>query len=422
MFPLVCVFFAQPVAAQPLKTLLTKLEQTHPAIISQFEQTLATEATVGEAKSAYLPRVNANANYGYQERDRDGGLGSNGKTDSKPLDTSLSITQNIFEGFRTTGSVAGAELNTLAAEAQYHSIRQQVFLQAIASYIDLLRQRHLLQLSMQNVQTLQNQVMLEQSRVSAGTGIAVDVLAVKSRLQFAHERYANFLGSFQQAEARFTQFFDITPDYRTLRLPSITPTSIPRSLDQTIQMALAKNPSLLQAEYQSDAAQTDRQVARSGYFPRLDVVASSNFQDSSDDITGDTATNIIQLRGSWELFSGFADKAREKRAIHSYQSALASSDDTRRQVIESAKTEWSGLVTAQQRTAILQNAVNIAQQVYSARTRLRDIGSESAINVLNAESELFSARINAVAAQYDGYLAIYRLLQAIGMLEIRVLS
>ena len=418
VFLCVFMFFAPSAQAQPLGFLLQRLGQTHPAVQSQYEQVLATEATTDEARAGYFPSVSANANYGYQERERTGGLGASGVVDSKPVDTSLSISQNIFEGFRTDASISSAEANSKAAEAQFYTVKQQVFLEAIASYIDLLKQRHLLQLSQQNIQTLQNQVALEQERMVAGTGISVDVLTVKSRLQFAHERYANFLGSFQQAEARFIQFFDMEPDYRTLRLPSLGAAALPQHVEAAIQISLMRNPNLKQVQLEVEAANSQKDIAKAGYFPRLDVVASSSFTDGADDITGETTTSQLQLRGSWELFSGFADQAREKRAIHGYQSALASAEDTRRQVIETTKRNWSALVTSRQRVGILQNAVNIAQQVYAARMRLRDIGNESAINVLNAESELFSAQINATAAQYDGYLAAYQLLQSIGTLEL----
>lgn len=422
--PMLCIGFVilfaldSPANAQPIRSLLQRVAQSHPAIISQHEQSLASEATVAEARSGYLPRVGTSASYGYQERERSGGLGSNGETDSKPLDFNLTISQNVFEGFRTEGAIDSAEAALYASSHRYTATRQQIFLESINAYIQLIRQQHLLQLSQQNIQTLQHQVAMEQERMMAGTGISVDVLLAKSRLQQAHERYAGFLGAFHEAEATFEQFFGMKPDYRTLRLPSVAPAAMPRQEAQAIQTALLNNPSLKQTEAQADSAYGERKIARAGYFPSVDVVASSNYNDASDDITGETTSNALQLRGSWELFSGFADKARETRAIHNYQSTLATAQNAQRQVIENTKRAWTNLITTQQRAQILQNAVSIAQQVYAARQRLRDIGSETAINVLDAENELFSSQINAVSAQYDSYISSFRLLQAMGMLEI----
>lgn len=415
----IVILFAQssPAGAQPLRFLLQRVAQSHPTIVAQYEQTLASKATVDQARSGYLPRVSTGVNYGYQERDRSGGLGTSGESTSSPLDFNFAISQNLFEGFRTDGTVQAAESSLASTHHQYTAARQQLFLQAINAYIQLIRQQHLLQLSKQNIQTLTTQVGLEEERMMAGTGISVDVLLAKSRLQQAHERYASFLGSFHQAEASFVQFFGMKPDYRTLRMPSVHRNAMPTQLPQAIQTALMNSPTLKSSQADADAAYSERTVARAGYYPQLDVVASSNYTESDDDISGETTTSGIQLRGSWEIFSGFADKARETQAIHNYQSTLASQQLAQRQVIESTKRAWANMITIQQRANILQNAVNIAQQVYEARLRLRDIGSETAINVLDAENELFSSQISAVGAQYDSYVATYQLLQTMGMLE-----
>jgi adhesin transport system outer membrane protein len=55
--------------------------------------------------------------------------------------------------------------------------------------------------------------------------------------------------------------------------------------------------------------------------------------------------------------------------------------------------------------------------VFEARDRLRRAGRETAVNVLDAENEVYSARINYVQAAYDGRRAIYRLLAAMGQLK-----
>ena len=44
------------------------------------------------------------------------------------------------------------------------------------------------------------------------------------------------------------------------------------------------------------------------------------------------------------------------------------------------------------------------------------------INVLDAENEVYSARINYTSALYDARVAAYSVLQAIGRLELTVLA
>ena len=73
-----------------------------------------------------------------------------------------------------------------------------------------------------------------------------------------------------------------------------------------------------------------------------------------------------------------------------------------------------GVITACERRLLLQNAVTIAQEVYDPRIRLREAGQETVINVLDAESEVFSSQINLLGATYDEKLAIYRMWLGMG--------
>ena len=73
-------------------------------------------------------------------------------------------------------------------------------------------------------------------------------------------------------------------------------------------------------------------------------------------------------------------------------------------------------MTAQQRVDLLENAVAIASEVFEARQKLREAGRETVINVLDAENEVYNARINLTQARGDVRLAIYRVLQGMGRL------
>ena len=88
-----------------------------------------------------------------------------------------------------------------------------------------------------------------------------------------------------------------------------------------------------------------------------------------------------------------------------------------RETREDVQLAWDRLSTARKRAELLKNAVNIATEVYGARQKLSDVGKETLINVLDAQSEVFTAEIDAVDAEYDSFIAVYRLLLAIGQLQ-----
>ena len=119
---------------------------------------------------------------------------------------------------------------------------------------------------------------------------------------------------------------------------------------------------------------------------------------------------------SWDLFNGFSTRASEVQAAFDYGVSKDSQMLVGRRVIEQTKLAWQGLFTARERVELLENAVNIAAEVFDARRKLREAGKETVINVLDAESEIFAARINFVTASYDELIGIYQLLLATGQL------
>ena len=74
-------------------------------------------------------------------------------------------------------------------------------------------------------------------------------------------------------------------------------------------------------------------------------------------------------------------------------------------------------MTARERLELLENAVNIASEVFESRKKLREAGKETVINVLDAENEVNSAQINFTSASYDERIAVYQLLLAMGRLD-----
>lgn len=61
--------------------------------------------------------------------------------------------------------------------------------------------------------------------------------------------------------------------------------------------------------------------------------------------------------------------------------------------------------------------MNIAAEVFDARRKLRTSGRNTVINVLDAENEVYNARINLTIASADVLIATYAALQSVGRLD-----
>jgi len=189
-----------PVSAATLEEELAGLLQDHPNIRAAYKTVESTRQGIKHAKSAYYPLISVSADVAQEvinsPAERQQGDGQQGKPSSRtPQSASFSMTQNLFNGFATASAVRTAHLNKELALMTLEGTRQNTVLEGISAYINVLRQKRLIELSRENQATIQLQLNLEDERVQRGSGIAVDVLQAKSRLQAAKERRVTFEGA-----------------------------------------------------------------------------------------------------------------------------------------------------------------------------------------------------------------------------------
>lgn len=419
-----------PMAAQApsggdvtLRSELRQLLSTHPSLRASMDRVNAAREEQRRAFSGYLPRVELRADGGHEVVDSPGTRSSHiTPTHEFRRSSTLTVTQNLFDGFATTEGRNRADSQLKVAEFTLDALRQNLLFEGISNYHGVLRQGQLVELARQNEDVLKRQLRLEDERVRRGSGIAVDVLLAKTRLQLAVERRVQLAGALEEAVARYTQVFGHPPDAARMREPNIQLPSLDERLDRAIAVAKENNPRLGVSNNQIEAARHGKEAARSGYFPRLDVVGSGNWEKDIDGIQGVRRDWAVTLRATWELFSGFATRAGVAAAAFEQAVAQGEHRNNVRKVIEDLQISLQQLKTARRRVELLENAVNIAQAVFDSRRKLRDAGRETAINVLDAQSEVFAARINHVAARFDAAVATYRVMFSTGMLTPDVLG
>jgi len=404
--------------AAPLQDELADLVRSHPLIQSNRFQVQSAEQDVRAALAPYLPTVDLTADTG-QERISTAAFRStpNGPVENGTETWGLSLTQNVYDGGLKSSGRRSSKLQRDVADITLTSVRQSVMFEGITSYLDVLRQSQLLDLSGQNEDNIRRQLNLEDERVRRGSGIAVDVLQAKSRLQIALERKVFVQGAQIDARSRYLQVFDRAPDAATMLMPAPPNQLLPKNLDDAIGVALAENPAIKSGQRQIEIADQNREGVVSEYYPTIDVVAEGNYEDDFNGVPGIRRDYSVKVRANWNIFNGLSTKSRTKGAAYTYQARQSDYVQTRRKIEEQTRLAWQSLMTARERVELLDNAVNIAAEVFESRERLRESGKETALNVLDAENEVFSARINYTNALFDSRVASYQLLLAMGRLD-----
>ncbi len=417
------VALVAPASAASLNDELVFLLTQHPRIKSAQRDLLGSDQGVRGAVAGYYPQLSVDANYGEEYTDSPSRRLQGQQPSRLWRDTrGMTISQSIFDGFRREANVEGARINRVLSTLSLETTRQSLSFEGARTYIDVLRYARLVELAFNNESTVQRQLSLEDERVQRGAGISVDVLQAKARLQTAKERRVQFEGSLREAVARYMQLFGHEPSPGIMEDPVLDDGALPKTKEEAIKRALTESPQIAFSGRQIDFQETRRDAAAADYFPRIDVIARGVKEDNIDGVVGERTQWSVLVQGRWQIFNGFQTQAAVAEA--SYRAA-ASRDNmlaVTREVSQEVETAWNELMTARERVDLLENAVALAAEVFDSRRRLRDTGRETALNVLDAENELYNARINLVGATFDARRSAYRVLQGVGALTPRTLG
>ena len=394
------------------------LLESHPRLKAARNNISAADEGVKRAFGEYFPSLDLFTDWGYEHTDSPG-LRSTASRNGSSLHTpreslSLTLTENLFTGFRREASNETARLNREVAAFEYEEIQQGILFEAVSSYLNVLRHSALIGYAVGNEQNIKRQLDLEDERVKRGAGITVDVLQSKSRLQIAKERRVAFIGNLRNAVARYTQVFGVPPEIASMTTPEAPLELLPPTLEEAELIVLSENPILSNSSREIDLSRERKRTAQSPYYPEVDLVGQYNYEQDDQGVIGSRRDYVVKVEARWNLFNGLSTRADVADATFRSMAAVDNNAFVNRKVIEDVRLSWDQLDTVRARVELLENAVNIAEEVYVARGKRRQAGQETLLDLLDAENEVFIAQISAADAAFDARIAVYRMLFAIG--------
>lgn len=414
---------AGTVAAAPLAEELHALVTTHPDISAAKHRLDQAGNRIWEARAPFLPQLRLEGEYGYEETDspvqRNQGLGSVRQAREVGRFT---VTQKVFDGFRTDGNIKSAIAQEFKSGYDYEFTMQRLMIRGIAAYTNILRRRSLLQIAEETEQAVRAQLGLEQERVSRGSGINVDVLQAETRLQASIERRIDQQNKLDEAIAEYISVFDRAPEPGSMSVPAVPVDMLPATLADALDRAILNNLRLKQSEEEIRDAQQQRKVAMADFMPDIDIVAEGAVENDNESLVGSRKDIFVGLRASWNIFNGFGSFAATRRGSQRIYETMDTHASVGRDVVKRAQIAWQNYTSFRNRQAVAERAAETAERLFHARGRLRGVGRESVVNLLNAETERNAARSRAVIARYNTLLQSYQLLFELGELRLEAVS
>src|SRR3954447_27037012 len=271
---------ATPVRAEGLPEALVKAYQTNPQLNAQRARQRATDENVPQALAGYRPQIVASLSAGLQQVRNLLPDNTIQTATLKPSTIGITVTQTLFNGFKTANSVRVAELQVRSGREALRNAGQGVLLDAVTAYSNVLANQSLVEAQRANVAFLRETQGITQKRLNAGDVTPTDTAQAEARLNRGLADLNAAEVNLAISQATYTQVIGNPPS--RLSPAETVDRYLPRSREEATALAFKSHPAVLAAGFDVDVATTSINVAESSLLPTITLQGNASRSRDSD--------------------------------------------------------------------------------------------------------------------------------------------
>jgi outer membrane protein len=405
--------------AETLMGALTKAYLNNPELNAGRAGVRVTDENIPIARAGKLPRVSMTIDQGIQVTDTRNFQGRPEGT--LPGAITLNAQQNLFDGYRTDNRLRAADSQVLASREELRNTEQNVLLDAVAAYLNVLRDTAILNLRTNNIDVIEEQLRQTRDRFKVGEVTRTDVAQSESRLAFAQAQAASSEAQLKSSLASYVQVIGSEP--KKLGAAKPVEKMLPRNRKTALSIASSEHPAITGALHGVDVQSLSVRIAEADLYPSLDLQASAAYR-AQDIGVGSTYRTDLQIVGrlTIPIFTGGGDYAQIRQEKERLGQSRLQADISRDRVRAAVAASWGQLESSRAQIKAAQAQVDAAESALSGVREEAKVGQRTTLDVLNAQQEVLDARVNLIISQRDRVVASYNVLASIGRLNARVLG
>jgi adhesin transport system outer membrane protein len=409
-----CVGGSTAYAASLQDAIVTTL-QTNPEVIAIRDNRRAIDQELRAARGLYYPSIDLRGEVGFEvTRQRNFAAGNFDWTDEIANETSGVLTQLLFDGFGREGEVDRQTGRVRSAAYRVFDTIEVLALRAVEVYLDVQRSSEIVALAEENVSEHENLLGLVTRRAQSGAGPRSDIDQAQARVSAAKASLAVAKGRLADAQANYIAVVGAAPEGLQ---PAVSPDdAMPVSVDEAVESALQHSPVVRVAEAEVERAGGEVAIAKSNFWPKLELRAEANREQDQGGVTGTTYDYSVNAVMTYNVFRGGIDAARVQESKERRAQSESELDVARRDVAEETRLAWNGLFASREARDALQQEVDANRKVRDAYFQQFEVNRRSLLDLLDVQNELFVSRTQVTTENYTSVFGVFRVLATMGQL------
>ena len=405
--------------AETLNQALASAYEYNPQLDAERARLRATDEEVTRARSGFRPVIQGSADINYQYNRQRGTFGTN-ESEVKPKGYSIDAVQPIFSGFRVINAVNEQEANVRAARETLRAVEQDVLLQAVTAFMDVVRDQAIVRLRENNVTVLTRDLRATQDRFNVGEVTRTDVAQAEARRAGSVSALDLARANLRTSRAAFERVVGNPPS--NLTEPGVPNKVLPRSVEEASGISAKESPNVIASLYREQAARHTVDRIWGELLPSVQLEAGYNRRYDTSRAVDESESTSVTGRLNVPIYQGGEVHARVRQSKHTHVSRLQEIEQQRSEVQAAVVSAWSSYQAAIAQLASDQAQVNANRTALTGVREEEKVGQRTILDVLNAEQELLNSEVNLVTTKRNLVVASYNVLAQVGRLDVKVLG
>lgn len=383
----------------------------------------AQASLVGVAKSSFLPTITGllETSTSDNERSVKGSPELNSNANPTAQSGSMALKMVLFDFGQRHANLASVQLLLDSANSTQDATLQTVFAETAAVYYQVQTALAGLQAKIKAEKYAKESFSAAEAKYQAGVGLLIDKLQAQTAHAQAISDRVKAEGDLQISFGNLSISLGLpvnTPLTLDQYKPQLPDTSFVQSVEDLIEEAKQRHPSIVAAQAQLSAAEAQVEAVKAQGLPSISLTSEINVNDSQGQEPYDTYGNslIAGVQVTFPLFEGFERLYRIESAKAELESKVIELTDINQQISRNVWTSYQSLRTETENLKATDDLVHYAQQSFQMAQGRYKAGTGDFTDLLNSQRALSEAELQHITAWSNWHTERIKLVESIGKL------
>lgn len=325
----------------------------------------------------------------------------------------VNISQTIFNGFRNTNIYKQSLLNKEANEEEYNRIKDNVALNVVNSYLNVLLNLENLNIAQAQLNFSLDQLDRVKELVEAGTQPQANIFDAEATLANDEQSLTVAINSYTLSLLSLSQVLQVPFngfEVEIIDLENPSDAIMYNDIQPILNHAFQNRSEIKVAEKNIESAEIGRLISKSGFYPTVSfsygLNTGANFSNLSNDNSffqqiNDNKGHSFSLNLNIPIFSRYQNKTNLAKSSLQVENRKLALEQTKIDLESNIQRAFTDAKAALKTYISSQKSVSARQLSFDNAQERYNIGALNAIDLEQNRTQLVRAKSSLVRAKYD---------------------